>query len=44
MAPQIEEIYTRLERLFGEKFCQQLYGALDEMIVKLEAAGDGPNK
>ena len=44
MAPQIEEIYTRLERLFGENFCQQLYGALDEMIVKLEAAGGGPNK
>ncbi|HEY3851754.1 MAG TPA: homoprotocatechuate degradation operon regulator HpaR [Steroidobacteraceae bacterium] len=37
MAPRIEEIYTSLERLLGENFCRQLYGALDEMIVKLEA-------
>ena len=41
MAPQIEAIYARLERLLGEKFCRQMYGALDEMIVKLEAAAVG---
>lgn len=41
MAPQIEAIYARLERLLGETFCRQMYGALDEMIVKLEAAAVG---
>ena len=40
MVPQIETVYSRLEGTLGETFCRQLYGALDEMIVKLETAGE----
>jgi hypothetical protein len=29
--------------MLGEAFCRQLYGALDEMIVKLEIAGERRN-
>ena len=32
MAPQIEAIYTRVEALIGEEFCQRLYRALDDLI------------
>jgi homoprotocatechuate degradation regulator HpaR len=35
MAPQIEVVYARVERLLGEEFCEQLYGALDDVIAKL---------
>jgi homoprotocatechuate degradation regulator HpaR len=35
MAPQIEAVYARVERLLGEEFCEQLYGALDDVIAKL---------
>jgi homoprotocatechuate degradation regulator HpaR len=40
MVPQIETVYSRLEGTLGEAFCRELYGALDEMIVKLETAGE----
>jgi homoprotocatechuate degradation regulator HpaR len=36
MAPQIEAVYARVEHLLGEEFCERLYGALDEVITKLE--------
>ena len=36
MAPQIEAVYARVERLLGQEFCNHLYGALDDLIVKLE--------
>jgi homoprotocatechuate degradation regulator HpaR len=35
MTPQIEAVYARVERLLGEEFCEQLYGALDDVIAKL---------
>jgi homoprotocatechuate degradation regulator HpaR len=35
MAPQIEAVYARVEELLGEKFCERLYQALDEVIDKL---------
>jgi homoprotocatechuate degradation regulator HpaR len=38
MAPQIEAVYARVERLLGREFCEQLYGALDDLIEKLGAA------
>jgi homoprotocatechuate degradation regulator HpaR len=36
MAPQIEAVYARVEQLLGKEFCQHLYGALDNVIDKLE--------
>ena len=36
MAPQIEAVYARVEQLLGKEFCQYLYGALDNVIDKLE--------
>lgn len=36
IAPQIEAVYARVERLLGEEFCARLYGALDDLIDKLE--------
>src|SRR5208282_1954329 len=38
MAPQIEAVYARVEHLLGKEFCEQLYGALDDLIDKLGAA------
>jgi homoprotocatechuate degradation regulator HpaR len=35
MAPQIEAVYARVEELLGEKFCEELYAALDQVIDKL---------
>jgi homoprotocatechuate degradation regulator HpaR len=35
MAPQIEAVYARVERLLGREFCNHLYGALDDLIAKL---------
>jgi homoprotocatechuate degradation regulator HpaR len=35
MAPQIEAVYARVERLLGQEFCNHLYGALDDLIAKL---------
>jgi len=35
MAPQIEAVYARVERLLGEEFCRHLYGALNDLIEKL---------
>jgi homoprotocatechuate degradation regulator HpaR len=36
MAPQIEAVYARVERQLGQEFCNHLYGALDDLIEKLE--------
>jgi homoprotocatechuate degradation regulator HpaR len=36
IAPQIEAVYARVERSLGKEFCERLYGALDELIDKLE--------
>ncbi len=36
MAPQIEAVYERVERLLGEEFCRHLYEALDALIEKLQ--------
>jgi homoprotocatechuate degradation regulator HpaR len=36
MAPQIEAVYARVEQLLGKEFCQHLYGALDNVVEKLE--------
>jgi hypothetical protein len=36
MAPQIEAVYARVERLLGQEFCNRFYGALDDLIAKLE--------
>jgi len=36
MAPQIEAVYAHVERQLGQEFCRHLYGALDELIDKLE--------
>jgi homoprotocatechuate degradation regulator HpaR len=38
MTPQIEAVYARVEQLLGKEFCEQLYGALDDLIDKLGAA------
>jgi homoprotocatechuate degradation regulator HpaR len=38
MAPRIEAVYERVERVLGREFCEHLYGALDEVIDKLEPA------
>ncbi len=35
MAPQIEAVYARVERLLGEEFSRHLYEALDALIEKL---------
>jgi len=35
MAPQIEAVYARVERLLGEEFSHHLYEALDALIEKL---------
>ncbi|HMK87035.1 MAG TPA: homoprotocatechuate degradation operon regulator HpaR [Steroidobacteraceae bacterium] len=42
IAPQIEAVYARVERLLGEEFCRRLYGALDEVIDKLEPPAPRP--
>jgi homoprotocatechuate degradation regulator HpaR len=42
IAPQIEAVYARVERLLGKEFCERLYGALDELIDKLELPGFAP--
>jgi homoprotocatechuate degradation regulator HpaR len=39
MAPQIEAVYARVERLLGKEFCEHLYSALDSVIAKLEPPG-----
>jgi homoprotocatechuate degradation regulator HpaR len=36
MAPQIEAVYARVEQLLGKEFCEHLYGALDDLIDKLQ--------
>ena len=36
MAPQIEDIYVRIEELLGAQFTASLYRALDEVIAKLK--------
>lgn len=36
MAPQIEAVYAHVEGQLGKEFCQHLYGALDELIARLE--------
>ncbi len=45
MAPQIEAVYARVERLLGEEFSRRLYQALDVVIEKLpdhaQRRGDG---
>ena len=38
MAPQIEAVYARVERLLGQEFCGHFYGALDDLIAKLKAS------
>ncbi len=42
IAPQIEAVYARVERLLGKEFCERLYGALDELIDKLELPAVAP--
>jgi homoprotocatechuate degradation regulator HpaR len=42
IAPQIEAVYARVERSLGKEFCERLYGALDELIDKLELPGFAP--
>ena len=45
MAPQIEAVYARVERLLGEEFSRHLYQVLDTVIEKLpdhaQRRGDG---
>jgi homoprotocatechuate degradation regulator HpaR len=35
MAPQIEAVYARVERLLGAEFCERLYATLDDVLAKL---------
>jgi hypothetical protein len=35
MAPLIEAVYIRIEDLLGKEFAEDLYRALDDLIVKL---------
>jgi homoprotocatechuate degradation regulator HpaR len=42
IAPQIEAVYAHVERSLGKEFCERLYGALDELIDKLELPGFAP--
>jgi len=44
IAPEVEAVYARVEQLLGREFCEQLYGALDAVIHKLERpAPDSPD-
>jgi homoprotocatechuate degradation regulator HpaR len=42
IAPRIEAVYARVEELLGKEFCEYLYGALDDLIDKLEPPAPQP--
>jgi homoprotocatechuate degradation regulator HpaR len=44
LAPQIEAVYARVERLLGEEFCGRLYDALDDVIAKLKPPAPRPSE